>query len=369
MKVLFATGSMQGGGAERVVAVLANELVSRNIKVSIILVRGGSVYALDSRIKLVPVYEEFEITNTFFNKVFRRIVYLPRLINLVRAECSDVVIPVHGGGWNGIFTIIAKIVGSKVIVAEHTSHTHKNINLIRRFERHVLYKFSDAIAVLTKFDFEYYSKILKTTVLIPNPIGFKPISSYYKRKKNILAVGRLNSWKTKGFDNLLKIFSAIHLRHPEWRLEIAGAGDDGMKTLSKLANDLGIVEKINLLGFTNEVDRVMREASILIVTSRHEGFSMVLAEAMSQGCACISFDCEAGPSDIIDHHINGLLIENQNNEKMIDAVEMLMRDEKLRNKLSLEAMEKVKNYSAEKICDRWIDLFNSIGVKSCALCD
>jgi len=87
---------------------------------------------------------------------------------------------------------------------------------------------------------------------------------------------------------------------------------------------------------------------------------MVLLEAMSQGCACVSFDCESGPSDIINDEVDGLLVADQDNRAMAAVLERLISDTGLRERLSVAAREKAKQFAAATIADRWIDLFGGV---------
>jgi hypothetical protein len=135
MKILFASGNMQGGGAQRFVSILANELVARDFNVSILVVRGDSDYELDPRVRLLPLYEEAAFKLSVSNKIARRLAYFPRLIGCLRAERPDAIIPVHGGGWNGKFVLFAKLLAIRVIVSEQISHTARGMSLIVTFLR------------------------------------------------------------------------------------------------------------------------------------------------------------------------------------------------------------------------------------------
>ena len=172
MKILFASGSMLGGGAERVVSVLANELSKvPGVECTVAVVRGDSVYVLSENVGLRRIYTESEITTNVLNKIYRRLVYIPRIFRLVREERPDVVIPVHGGGWNGLFILISRILGTKVIAAEHTSWTVGRHKPGRWFERYCIYRVSSAITVLTEDNRKYYSSFLPHTFKIPNPLS------------------------------------------------------------------------------------------------------------------------------------------------------------------------------------------------------
>ena len=362
LKILFASGAMSGGGAERVVSLLGNEFISHGIDVSILVVRGESSYKLDDKVRLIPVYQDAEITSSLINKVLRRLNYLPRLIACIRKAKPDVLIPVHGGGWNGLFVLFAKFLGVKVVAAEHINYTVGRYGMRRWLERRVIYKMADAVTVLTRFDFEYYKKFIKNLIILPNPISFRSVSGISNKEKIILAAGRLDNWSHKGFDNLLKVFSVVSGNHPDWRLQLAGAGAEGKEYLTQLAAELHVNDKVDFLGFKKEIDQVMRSASIFVLSSRFEGFGMVLAEAMSQRCACISFDCPAGPSEIITNGVDGVLVENQNNQAMAIELERLMNDRALRQRLAGAGLINVDKFSMEVISAKWFNLFKKLGL-------
>jgi GalNAc-alpha-(1->4)-GalNAc-alpha-(1->3)-diNAcBac-PP-undecaprenol alpha-1,4-N-acetyl-D-galactosaminyltransferase len=362
MKIMFASGTMQGGGAERVISTLANEFVARGFDVAILVVRGESVYELDGKIQLIPLYEEREFSTAISNKIARRLVYISRLIHQIKAFDPDVLIPVHGGGWNALFILLAKLLGRKVVACENTSHVHVSSNIFRRFERHFMYRFADAISVLTRFDFSYYSRILDNVVLLPNPIGFGVISKVGCRPNVILAAGRLDSWKVKGFDNLLDVFKRISHDYPNWRLKIAGSGHEGEVYLRSLVRQHGLSEAVEFTGFCKNIDEVMRNSAIFTMTSRYEGFGMVLAEAMSQGAACVSFDCEAGPADIIDNLVSGILVPNQDVAAMESALRFLIDKKEVRVRLATTGLESIKRFSVTSIANEWVSLFHRLGL-------
>lgn len=364
MRVVFLSGSMQGGGAERVVSVLANHFCSIGLPVSIVVVRGGSVYPLADGVGLHPLYRESEFNGTLMNKIWRRVVFVPKICRLLASENPDVVIPVHGGGWNGQFVILCWLLGIKVIPAEHISWTVGRYKWGRWFERRVVYRLADALAVLTEADREYYARYLPRVVMIPNPLSFNSVTEPSVRGKTILAAGRLDAWEHKGFDTLLEVFSRFHPLFPAWRLQIAGTGEAGRRYLDVIARNLGVEQAVDFLGFRNDISDVMRASSIFVLSSRYEGFGMVLLEAMSQGCACISFDCPSGPSDIIQSDVDGLLVSNQDKSGLAEGVVRLIQNEQLRTSLGQAAVVKANQYRVETLGERWLSLFKSIGLRT-----
>jgi glycosyltransferase involved in cell wall biosynthesis len=196
---------------------------------------------------------------------------------------------------------------------------------------------------------------------MPNPCTFTPlINDSVNREKVILSIGNLNRYHHKGFDNLIKLSAPILKNNKDWVLKIIGGGDNGKEILSKLVVDHDIEEQVIFTGFRNDINKVMQESSIFILPSRFEGLPMVLLEAMSQGMACIAYDCKTGPADIIDHEENGLLIKDQDMPEMQDGLTLLLRDEELRRNLGQKAIKSLSKYSVENVGRLWEDLFKSL---------
>ena len=95
---------------------------------------------------------------------------------------------------------------------------------------------------------------------------------------------------------------------------------------------------------------------LFVLSSRNEGYPNVLIEAMSAGCACIAFDCETGPSDIIKHGVNGMLVENGNIESLTKAIDLLSSDILLKESLALNATSIGAANSIEEIAQQWEEL-------------
>ena len=119
-------------------------------------------------------------------------------------------------------------------------------------------------------------------------------------------------------------------------------------------------KSVVLLGFQKDMQQLLKQSSIFILSSKNEGLPMVLLEAMSQGCACISFDCISGPKEIITHNESGLLIEDQNWEEMTTSLDKLISDEALRSQFSKSALKEAERFTPTVIVDKWEDLFKSL---------
>ncbi|MFV0185230.1 glycosyltransferase [Empedobacter falsenii] len=202
-------------------------------------------------------------------------------------------------------------------------------------------------SIAASYQRKYYKK--SKIEVIPNVLRNIELFPDVKREEIILAVGRLGD-HLKGLDLLIESFSKI--KNKTWMLHIAGGDEDG-SALKQQAQKLGIIDRIKFLGKVKEVDLEYAKAGIYVIPSRSEGFPNALAEAMGAGCPCIAFDFIAGPRDIIDHDLSGIIVENGNTTEMAKAIDYLIASPEKREQLSKEAIkirkELDKNIIANKI--------------------
>ena len=357
MKLMFFVGSLMGGGAERVMANLCNELVDR----------GHEVYLVTNKLKTFA-YEVDERINTIHllpenYSSYSKIVSVPMLYKHIRSIVKqikpDVItsfiykLNVH---------VILSTMGMKIpVVASEHSPFDRTESWLSYIYRYYINRIATRTILLTQHDYNYVGKRLKNKIVIPNPLSFPIFYKNSVRKKNVLAVGSIDRWKIKGFDNLIKIWGKISKKHPEWTLEIAGDGSDSnFDYLKSLIEENDVNKSVIFSGFQKQLDILLQQSSIFILSSRYEGLPMVLLEAMSQGCSCIAFDVVSGPKEIITHNKSGLIVENQNLEEMEIMLDQLITDDNLRERLSKGALKEVERFTPKVIGDKWEDLFNSL---------
>lgn len=354
MKIDFLISNMTGGGAQRVISTLANELVSRGHKIRIISFRGGDEYDLNPKIKRERFNKKFLFNSVVFNGYFQLASFYRKKANRPDVISSHINLL-------GYLTIpIAKIFGIKIVVSEHINH-QVNQDFSRRFLWNNLYPMVDAVTILTSFDLEYFSKRNKNVVVMPNPSSFQVVeeSPDHSRKKEILAIGQLDRYYHKGFDNLLKIAKKVYQAAPDWKFLVAGAGDRGRAQLEQMKEELQ-VKNVIFLGHRSDIKDLLYRSEIYILPSRFEGLPMTLIEGMSQGAACIAYDCVSGPSDIIVDGHDGLLIANQDMEAMSDGLVELIQNAELRKKLQKNAPLALEKFSVPSILNKWEELLKTI---------
>ncbi|KAA1246950.1 glycosyltransferase family 4 protein [Aquimarina sp. RZ0] len=345
-KVDFVISTLNGGGAERVMTLVTDYLANRDYDVSIITFNKGDAYELNPKINRVKLYSEnVQVRSNTIKSIYSLKKYYNNKSNL-----PDIIIA-FTTSINLIAIIVAKLCGLKVIVSEHNNHLN-NLKKKLKFTKQYVYRYADLVTVLTSYDIDYYMGFDINVIVMPNPCTFEPfVNEEVARNKVILAVGNLNRYHVKGFDNLITIVDSILEENPAWKLKIVGDGD---KTFIKdLVMKTGIQEQVEFTNFTKKISELMQCSEIFILPSRNEGLPMVLLEAMSQGMACIAYDCKTGPSDIIDNNINGLLVEDQDIDQMQMKLRKMMNSKDLRDELRQNAIRITDKYSLELIGEKW----------------
>lgn len=193
--------------------------------------------------------------------------------------------------------------------------------------------------------------------VIPNPLPFYPEAPSSGKEKRVIAVGKVSPQKNYGA--LLAAWKKAHGKFPEWKLELFGAERDGGKLREEIRRE-GLEESFLLHPPTRRIMREYLRSSICAMSSRYEGFGMMLAEAMACGVPCVAFDCPCGPGDIIRHGEDGLLARPGKVAELASALELLMGNEKLRASMAAKARENVKRYAAETVAAQWDGLFRRI---------
>ncbi len=353
MKIHFLINSLVAGGAERVMILLANYFAEKKHNITIITFNDPEDFRPNDKVQRIRLHN-----GKIKNHTIRSIYNLSKLYTK-KNNRPDILIPFMTHG-NFIGILVGKLFRIKVISSEHNNHLKKTDSL-GNFTRNYLYRLTDVLTVLTNYDYEFYKNRKVNVQIMPNPSTFDIFKEQNRqRKKVILAVGDLNRYHHKGFDNLIPIIAPVLKKNKEWSLKIVGAGDKGYRFLNELVIKHNISNQVVFEGYSTKVAEIMKRSEIYVMTSRFEGLPMVLLEAMSQGMACISYDCKTGPSDIIQNNYNGILVEDQNSKSMAENINNLINNTDLRIKLSNNGINSLDRFKIEGIYEKYLKIFQQL---------
>jgi GalNAc-alpha-(1->4)-GalNAc-alpha-(1->3)-diNAcBac-PP-undecaprenol alpha-1,4-N-acetyl-D-galactosaminyltransferase len=342
-KIIILLPKLTPGGTERTAVVLANYMVEKNIDVTILVMfKRDKFYELHPKVKLM------EPDN--FRDKYGKILSFPALLwylrKSIKSEKPDTVFCL-GYILLGIITSIG--LKTKVIISGRSSPDRVRFpgnslfNAFYNFCYSILKFRIDGIIAQTNYAKEVYQKKYKCPiVVIPNFI--RDIKEYqHERKNQIITLGRCSYEKAQHF--LLEAFSKIDA--PNWKLAIVGDGPL-LGDLKNQANDLNIAEKVEFCGFQKEVDFYLSQSKIFGFTSIIEGYPNALIEGMANGLAPVSFNCVAGPADIIKEGKNGFLIPVGDVNAFAEKLQLLIDNPTLLDEIGSEA-SKIKQTNDLKI--------------------
>lgn len=213
----------------------------------------------------------------------------------------------------------------------------------------------DKFIVLTHEDMENWPE-LNNIMVISNFVSKQYSGKSDCYQKRVIAVGRY-SWQ-KGFDLLINAWQIVYDRHPDWRLDIYGEGDNDQ--FQKMADVKHLSSVVHCFPAVPNVCEKYLESSVFVLSSRYEGMPLVIIEAMGSGLPVVSFTCPCGPRDLIQDGYNGLLVENGNVEQLAEKITILIENDDLRQSMSYNATASVANYTKENIMQHWIKLFDDL---------
>lgn len=364
MRCTLIIHSLNSGGAERVISNMANYWAAKGWEINLLTFDDNSkktFYDLDPKISHIPLGIAGYSPNPIMG-IWNNLTRIQSLRTVIIKSKPNVVISFMNQT-NEIVLLATRWLNVPVVVSERNDPASQTTGKIWEQLRQWTYPLADRIVVQTKRAGDYFSsKLQKRICVIPNPVLLPPdeqeISDKLSSgKRSLIAMGRLVP--QKGFDMLLEAMAKLKDRYPEWTLTILGEGELRSQ-LESLRNELGLGDRVHLLGRVKNPHVFLKQADIFIMSSRFEGFPNALCEAMACGLPVISTDCPNGPREIIRDGVDGILVPNEDVSALAAAMERLMYDEKERQSLADRATEVTERFGLEKVMLMWESLITEV---------
>ncbi|KUP96719.1 glycosyltransferase [Thermobifida cellulosilytica] len=256
--------------------------------------------------------------------------------------------------WAMEWVALADTAGLHVVGMTHESFEESRrtsrFARVRRYFRDV-----DRLLALTREDADrWINQGLNNLDVMPNPLPWLPAQTSPRTARTVVSIGRLD--EQKRVDLLLEAWAAVAPRFPDWTLRVYGTGAEEQE-LRAYCRGAGLDSSVEWRGTTSDVPGALRDASVLVQSSRGEGFPLVLLEAMACAVPCVAFDCAPGVREIVTDGEDGLLAPPGDTWALAERLARVMADRELRDRLGEQARRSVLRYSPERIVRRWEELF------------
>lgn len=361
--VALVVASLASGGAERVVATMANHWAATGRPVTVVTVDGmhADFYPLAPAV----ARRALDLLAPSANPLHAIALNLRRIRQLRRALVASGARTVVSfvERTNVIVRLATAGLPLRIVLAERTDPRAHRIGPVWDGLRRLTYRAADAVAVQTPSVRDWAVGWLPghRVHVIPNPVDrarWRPPTPPAPRQSVILGIGRFTV--EKGFDVLVRAFALLAPRFPEWTLELLGDGPL-REELESLTRSLGIGERVVFRGTVGDPERYLHRSAIFALPSRFEGFPNALLEAMASGCAVVATDCPSGPRHIIRDARNGLLVDPDDPAALAAGIARLMDDASLRGALAQEAQLVVEEYDVDRIMALWERVIDGAG--------
>jgi glycosyltransferase involved in cell wall biosynthesis len=352
LRICIVLPGLSAGGTERVVSVLANEWIARGWAVTLLTLENADAvpyYRLDPNIEIrklgVPPFK-----NTAAKAMFAGV----RRVRALRCAFKDIkpdLVFSFLTRTNVMVLAAASGLPLQVVVSERNNPALQDVGPVWGFLRNTFYPRAFGLVTMTSGALAFFPPALrKRSWVIPNPVDLSEIGERRREGKTLVAVGRLVP--QKGFDLLLQAFADVSRDHPEWTLVIWGEGTSRAE-LERQRDELGLTARVRMPGVTPKPGTWVETADVFVLSSRFEGWGIVLLEAMAADLPVVSFDCEWGPREMIEDEKNGILVERENVGALADALRRMLSSPSLRSQLGDAAGMTAREFTPQRIVDRW----------------
>ncbi len=375
-RIIYHIGDIsRPGGMERIIVLKANWLAEHGYQVTMLSMSGfvESFFPLSSKVKMEAldvfqgsVYDEkrnlWGALKSVYYSIRSRIDHKRKVEKYLESHSCDYFITLVNRGF------IPKLKdGSKKYFEIHFSSQAKiEFHQLNSFFYNLVYDLGmyyqericrryDKFIVLTEKDRLMRGNI-PNMIVIPNFITIESSDSMpVAESRKVIAVGRLSI--EKGFDYLFQAWAMVSSKYPDWSLEIYGYGYGREEYYNELIQKNGVEESVKICAPVKDIRNKYLDSAFYVMSSRYEGFPLTLGEAMSCGLPCISYNCNCGPSEIIRHGEDGILVDKVGDvEGLANAMLYMIEHPVERLEMGENAKENIKRFSIDNVMRKWEDI-------------
>lgn len=357
-KVCIVSISLGKGGAERSTALLSQMLNSLGYQVHLVILTDDISYGYEGTLFNLGLKKRE--TNTFFSRLLR----FRRFKKYIVQHKFDYIIDnrVKNNSLKELFYLNYIYQNQKLIYVVRSAYLEnyfpgRNTYLAKYTSKRIIERVHKIVAVSKFIQKKVEKKFNSSKVYtIYNPIEELSVNSEKFKEKYILFLGRLVD-EVKNISLLIEAYAKSNLPKYNIHLKILGVGPD-ILFLKKKVKNINLLQYVSFIPYTPEVGNFLSQAKFTVLTSRYEGFPRVLIESLSVGTPVVSVNCESGPSEIINHEKNGLLVENHNPSELALAFNRMYEDEELYTKCKKNACSSVEHLSMRFIAKQWKEVLS-----------
>jgi GalNAc-alpha-(1->4)-GalNAc-alpha-(1->3)-diNAcBac-PP-undecaprenol alpha-1,4-N-acetyl-D-galactosaminyltransferase len=354
-RIVFVIGSLKPGGAERVLTLLANELVERGHSVAIVTIKDNpDVFSVDPRVDRIRLNiagvskGPLDAIRLFFlrSRTLRQGIrslepdYVISFLDVVNVR---VLLAMRGSG-------------VPVFVSERNTISAMKGRLWPILRR-LVYPWASGLIVQTERQREEFLRYNRAISVVPNPLVLPHPPSFQEKEPIILLAGRMNYQKQ--FDRFVSEMRSVNFNG--FRIVIVGEHRHPMiDEINTLLETGEYPTTVETPGHRSDIGSYYARSAIFVLPSLHEGFPNALSEALSYGCACISFDCPTGPAELIENGINGFLVPDQDWDALRVSLQLLINKQELRRTFYSTAIERQKRYELPIVVDQWLSICEAV---------
>ena len=345
-KIAFFIGGMYGGGAERVISILANHYCSIGWNVDLVLLLSNKVeYKLDDKIRIVDLVQK---KGAYYKRLPK---WLVQIRKYVKKERPDRIVSFIG---RINILVLTACLGLKIpiVVSERNDPKHDGRGSFMLKYCNRIYRHAKAVVYQTKYEQSCFSDKLKNGAIIANPVRIAVKPEPVQRPFEIVTAGRLLPQKNQSM--LISAICELSQKFPEINLKIYGEGTL-REQLNTQIKDNNAESFIELCGNASNLHERENGAGIFVLCSEFEGLSNALIEAMMLGLVCISTDYP-GADELIEDGYNGIIVPCGDVKKLAETIDMVLSDNELRSKLSNNALASSEQYREKVVINKWEEI-------------